>query len=153
MMTLSTVLIQCLVDFLSLGDIVRLHTAICDRETMTSEMRHVLMARFGMTRVPSHIGTVSSLVSSIMLASRSRCCECGVTCRRQSLVCYDCAAAEQSYRSMVSRKDLRTTSDGWRVKERRLLRVLATVKIVARTSNGEFLYWRREAVHALSRMS
>jgi len=51
---------------------------------------------------------------------------------------------------MVSRNDLRTTADGWRIRERRLLQALSTIRVVASTSTGAYLYWRRDALNALA---
>lgn len=141
-----------LIDWLTIGDTVRLHEALCDRDmNLTVEMRHVVRARLGLTRIRSHSSTtLSRMLSSYMSESRTRCRECGTACRRKSLVCFRCAFDIRSYRCMVTRSDLRTTPDGWRIKERRLIKGLENVRIVALTNTGAFLYWRREALAALS---
>ena len=142
--------VHCLVDWLTLGDLARLHETVCDRDTVSTEMRHIVRHRLGFARTPAVCEhRFTRMLSLHMLHSGTRCRECGVACRRQSLVCYSCASDVRSYRSMVSRNDLRTTDDGWTIKERRLLQLLKTVHIVTRTSNGQFFYWRREAVAAL----
>lgn len=149
---MDVTLVPLLVDWLTLGDLVRLHEALCDREVNVSlEMRHVMRARLGLVRPPPHSYSLSQILSSYMSHSKTRCCECGTACRRTSRVCFDCADDVCSYRSMVSRDDLRITNDGWRIKERRLLRALSTVRVVTRTSAGAYLYWRREAEQSLAR--
>lgn len=145
--------VPLLVDWLTLGDLVRLHEALCDREVnVPLELRHVVRARLGLVRPPSLSPCpFASLLSSYMSHSKTRCCECGVHCRRVSRVCFDCAGDARSYRAMVSRNDMRTTPDGWRVKERRLLQALSTIRVVTSTSTGAYLYWRRDALNALAR--
>ena len=148
--------VPLLVDWLTLGDLVRLHEALCDREVnVPLELRAVLRARLGLLHLPGILHPWSTtpfarLISSYMNHSKTRCCECGAHCRRVSRVCFDCAADARSYRAMVSRNDLRTTPDGWRVKERRLLAALSTVHVVTRTGTGAYLYWRRDALNALA---
>jgi len=149
---MEVTLVPLLVDWLTLGDLVRLHEALCDREVnVPLELRHVVRARLGLVRPPSPLPRpFALLLSSYMNHSKTRCCECGTVCRRLSHVCFDCADDAHSYRAMVTRNDLRTTSDGWRVKERRLLAALSTVCVVARTGAGAYLYWRRDAEQALA---
>lgn len=149
---MEVTLVPLLVDWLTLGDLVRLHEALCDREAnVPRELRAVLRARLGLVRPPSLLpGPFARLLSSYMNKSKTRCRECGMHCRRVSHVCFDCADDAQSYRAMVTRNDLRTTPDGWRVKERRLRTALSTVHAVALTGTGAYLYWRREAERALA---
>ena len=145
-------IVPLLVDWLTLGDLARLHEALCDRETdVPLETRHVLRARLGLSRPPStHARTFARLLSSYMNQSKTRCRECGRSCRRLSRVCFECAGDARSYRAMVSRNDLRTTPYGWRIKERRLLQALTTICVVTCTSTGAYLYWRRDALNALA---
>jgi hypothetical protein len=149
---MDVTLVPLLVDWLTLGDLARLHEALCDREAnVPRELRAVLRARLGLVRPPSiHPGPFARLLSSYMNHSKTRCHECGVHCRRVSRVCFNCAGDVRSYRAMVSRNDLRTTPDGWRIKERRLLQALSTIRVVTSTSTGAYLYWRRDALNALA---
>lgn len=143
-------ILPLLLDWFTIGDLARLHEAMCDRSAGISvEMSHVIRSRLGVLRLPSTERTLVQILSPYMTHSKTRCRECGIPCRRQSHVCFHCANDPHSFRSMVSRNDLRTTSDGWRIRERRLLQALSTIKVVTRTSTGAYLYWRREAVTAL----
>lgn len=150
--TMEATLVPLLVDWLTLGDLVRLHEALCDREVdVPLELRHVMRVRLGLARPPSpHPRPFARILSLYMSDSKSRCCECGTACRRISHVCFECADDAHSYRAMVSRNDLRTTNDVWRIKERRLLAALSTIRVVTRTGAGAYLYWRREAEQALA---
>ena len=144
-------ILPLLLDSLTIGDLARLYEAVCDRSTdMTVEMRHVIRSRLGVVRPQPAQLTLVQTLSLYMTNSKTRCRECGTPCRRLSHVCFHCADNTQSYRAMVSRNDLRMTSNGWRIRERRLLQALSTVNIVARTKTGAYLYWRREATAALS---
>lgn len=146
-----TELVPLFVDWLTLGDLARLHEALCDRETdVPLELRHVLRTRLCLVHHPSSTRPFARLLSSYMNHSKTRCRECGTGCRRQSRVCFTCAGDARSYRAMVSRNDLRTTPDGWRIKERRLLQALSTIRVVTSTSTGAYLYWRRDALNALA---
>lgn len=153
---MEVVIVPLIVDWLTLGDIARLHEALCDRQTdVPRELRAVLRARLGIVHLPGILRPRSKmsfvgLISSYMNTSRTRCRECGIHCRRVSRVCFECASDAQSYRALVSRDDLRTTPDGWRIRERRLLKALRTIRVVTSTSNGAYLYWRRDALHALA---
>ena len=149
---MEVTLVPLLVDWLTLGDLARLHEALCDREAdVPFELRHVLRARLGLVHPPSsHAHSFARLVSSYMNHSKTRCRECGAHCRRVSRVCFECTGDPRSYRAMVTRNDLRAATNGWRIKERRLLRALSTVRVVASTSTGAYLYWRRDALHALA---
>lgn len=153
---MEATLVPLLVDWLTLGDLVRLHEALCDREVdVPLELRVVLRTRLDLRNVPGTIYPWSTkpfarLLFSYMNQSKTRCRECGKGCRRLSRVCFECADDARSYRAMVSRKDLRTTSDGWRIKERRLLQALSTIRVVTSTSTGAYLYWRRDALDALA---
>lgn len=149
---MEVTLVPLLVDWLTLGDLARLHEALCDRDVDVSlELRHVMRVRLGLVRHPSnHTHPFARILSSYMNHSKTRCHECGAYCRRMSRVCFDCAGLSTSYRAMVSRNDLRITSDGWRIKERRLLTALSTIRVVTSTSTGAYLYWRRDALHALA---
>lgn len=149
---MEVTLVPLLVDWLTLGDLARLHEALCDRETdIPLELRHVMRARLGLSRPPpTHARPFARLLSSYMNECKTRCRECGVHCRRLSRVCFECASDARSYRAMVSRNDLRTTPDGWRIKERRLLQALSTIRVVTSTSTGAYLYWRRDALNALA---
>lgn len=145
------IILLLLIDWLTIGDLARLHEALCDRRMHISvEMSHVLRSRLGAARLPSTQSTLVQILSPYMTNSRTRCRECGTPCRRKSHVCFHCANDPHSFRAMVSRNDLRTTSDGWRIRERRLLQALSTIRVVACTSTGAYLYWRREAVTALA---
>ena len=149
--TMEVTLVPLLVDWLTLGDLARLHEALCDREAdVPFELRHVLRARLGLVHPPSSTHPFTRLLSSYMNRSKTRCRECGVHCRRLSRVCFECAGDVRSYRAMVARKDLRTTSDGFRIRERRLLQALSTIRVVTSTSTGAYLYWRRDALNALA---
>jgi hypothetical protein len=153
---MEVTLVPLLVDWLTLGDLVRLHEALCDREAnVPRELRAVLRARLGLLHLPGLLHPWSTkpfarLLSSYMNKSKTRCRECGMHCRRLSYVCFECAGDARSYRAMVSRNDLRTTPDGWRIRERRLLQALTTIRVVTSTSTGAYLYWRREALDALA---
>ena len=149
-----TEIVLLLVDWLTLGDLARMHEALCDRDAVSLELRHVLRARMGFVHPPSiaHARPFAGLLSSYMNFSTSRCRECGAPCRRLAHVCFDCADDQRSYRAMVSRNDLRMTPDGWIIKERCLLRALSTVRVVTSTRTGAYLYWRRDALHALGIM-
>ena len=143
--------VPLLVDSLTLGDLARLHEALCDRSVeVSSEMRHVVRGRLGLVRAPSSSSTLRRILSTYLSHCRTRCRECGAVCRRQCRVCFRCANDARSYRSMVSRNDLRWTADGWQIKERRLRKALETVPVIACTPAGAYLYWRREAVAALA---
>ena len=142
-----------LVDWLTLGDLARLHEAACDRDASSPELRHVIRARLHLaTASTSTSSSFTRVLSTHMLGAKTRCCECGAPCRRRSHVCFACAVDERSFRAMVSRNDLRQPrTDGFRVKERRLLQALAPVRVVTTTYGGAYLYWRREALAALLR--
>ena len=141
-----------LVDWLTLGDLARLHEATCDRDAVTAELRHVIRARLRLASVSASPSSFTRALSAHMLGAKTRCCECGAPCRRLSHVCFACADDARSYRAMVTRNDLREPrADGVRVKERRLLRALAPLRVVTTTHGGAYLYWRREAVAALRR--
>ena len=149
-------LVPIIIDYLTLGDMTRLYEALCDRGTrVPSELHHVLYTRLNLTCSNSHISrarTWSRNISSHMTHSKTRCRECGAHCRRLSHVCFDCARDPRSYRSMVSRNDLRKTPSGWNIKERILLRALSTIRVVTITKNGGYMYWRREAEESLARV-
>ena len=147
--TIMESILPLILDWLTIGDLARLYHAMCDRSTISTEMSHVLRSRLYVVRPPSTQRTLVQTLSSHMIHSKTRCRECGTQCRRKSHVCYRCANDPHSFRSMVSRNDLRTTSDGWRIRERRLLQALSTIKVVSSTSTGAYLYWRREALQAL----
>lgn len=149
---MEVTLVPLLIDWLTLGDLARLHEALCDREVnVPLELRHVMRVRLGIVRPPSSIAhSFVHILSTYMSDSRSRCCECGTACRRISLVCFDCADDARSFRSMVSRNDIRAANNGWRIKEQRIMRALQKVRIVTRTVAGAYLYWRRETEEALA---
>lgn len=145
--------VPCLADHLTLGDLVRLSEALCDRVPLTSEMRGVLSRRLSYSRTVRGAGTFASVASTIMRRTHSRCRECGVLCSRKCRVCRRCSGDPASYTALVSRADLillyHTQTGGWTLRRSAMLRRLASVRVVTCKSTGAYLYWRREALRAL----
>ena len=150
LVSMELTIVNCLVEWLTLGEIARLHEALCDHTPPSKEIAHVIRDRLCLSKTPRASATVITLLSSYMSNSRVRCRECGTGTQRQCKVCFTCANDATSYRSMVSRNDLRRLSDGWIVRERHLRKICATLHVVAMTSTGGHFYWRRESFVAFS---
>ena len=147
--------VDCLYDHLSVGDIVRLHEAMCVRDSTSDELLHLVFARVG--RVPrkniSWRLTAAQVASRLLSGTRTRCRECGVRCMRRCRVCATCACDHSSYRALVTRADLVLhvwAETGWRMSYTSMAQRVSHLQIVGRTPRGAHLYWRRDALAALA---
>ena len=131
------VVLTCLVDHLSLGDIFRLRRALGrDMDGCEAVVAAVVMR----LRLSPRRSTTLSALSARMAASR-RCRECGVGCRRRCRVCEACSAAA-GYFQMVDRQQILRVHRRWRLAASvRELWARALVP-VARSRTGKYLYWR-----------
>ena len=149
------VLFPCLIEHLPLAALVRVLEALCDRAEASLEMRAVFAARLSYKRPVRAAGTFAHVASTIMRHTRIRCRECGFLCTRKCAVCWRCSRDPHSYVALVSRAELiylyEQEMEGWHLRRSALLRRLAPVRVVTCTQTGAYLYWRKEALQALSK--
>ena len=137
-------MLTCVFDFLSAGDILRLHDAmgpgVFCREHMEMFAKRInIKPRKFLTweRLKKHL-------------SHRRCAECGVACRRHPLVCQKCASDPQNPMAMMSRDDIRHENisrlrAGHRAFGPCLLeRKIRELPITKQTAVGTYMYWRRD---------
>lgn len=136
-----------LLEFLTLGEIFRLHRALAHANALPKDTIHVVAQRMQLKIVrPSF--TLNTL-SRRMYAGR--CVECGVRCACRPVVCAGCTRSETSFRSMVTRAEIRSMR-----RERGLprRRSIALVQLcinghVKRGRLGAFYYWRKDVERIL----
>lgn len=149
------VILCCLVDHLTIGDLFRLRRAIgrqgfsqCD-----NAMRYTFNRRIGWSHTFSkrNDASVASIVDAMNRPSSRRCRECGVQTHRRVRVCETCASCVGGYFSLVSRRTVASwTIDGWSVRMGAVRRILSTLVPATQRSTGEYLYWEHDARRAFA---
>ena len=131
------VVLECLSDHLTLGELCRLRRALGTRRFDGSpNLGHLALRRLHLVRPSPDF----SSVSRIMISSRHRCRECGRATQRQIRVCNTCAGEKNGYFQLVSRREIRAR---WRnVRTGFVRRTYEQVRPATRRSTGELLYWR-----------
>jgi hypothetical protein len=142
----STAIVHPLLEFLSVGDIFRLHRALGKHNYMSADkvILSEVVHRMSLKPRPSH--TFTSL--SHRMLSR-RCFECGVRCRLTPAVCGMCSASSKCFRAMVTRADIRLMIGRAPGKRDTLLYRVWKDCIVKRGRNKAFYYWRRQVLVCL----
>lgn len=129
-----------LLEFLTVGEMFRLSRALGKVDSLPSDVVYVVARHMGLQmRSTFTMATLSRRMQA------GRCVECGMRCACRPVVCATCRMSDTSFRSMVTRADIRRmlAQRGVRRRSEPLVK-LWTHGIVKRGRLGTYYYWRKD---------
>lgn len=138
-------LLECLLPYLTLGEIGRLHRALGPDPAWPAELFVVVQHRLQLT---------TPILGWEHVAYRllRRCCECGAPTRCVPRICQRCWREDDNFRAVLSRHDIRRMAREGLLASRHLeRRIRADLSVVKRSiAGGAYLYWKRDVLRVLA---